>query len=104
MDQLRFIDRPEENRWVALSGDTVVGWLTYERSGDHLVLPSTVTDPEHRGQGIASKLVSHAVEDLRARQRAGEQVSVVPECPFVAQWFADHPDQADLLAAGQPET
>ncbi|OYN84531.1 GNAT family N-acetyltransferase [Parenemella sanctibonifatiensis] len=99
MDQLRFIDRPEENRWVALSGDTEVGWLIYDQAGDQVVLPSTVTDPAYRGQGIASQLVGHAVDAIRARRRAGEQLTVVPECPFVAQWFTDHPDQADLLSA-----
>ncbi len=44
------------------------------------------------GQGIGSKLVKGALDQVRA-----DGLKVVAQCPFVRGWIEKHPDYADLL-------
>lgn len=76
----------------ARKGTTLVGMLMYEREGTTVSLLHTVTDPAHRGEGIASALVLRVFTDAR---KTG--MSLVVICPFVESWVARHPDQADLV-------
>jgi predicted GNAT family acetyltransferase len=61
--------------------------------GDVLVFPHTVVFDEFEGQGLASKLVGGALDDVRAQGR-----KIVAECPYVARYVEKHPEYADLLA------
>ena len=53
----------------------------------------TFVDDSLRGQGIAGQLMERCVAQLRA---AGLKTRT--SCTYAANWFAKHPDQADLLA------
>ena len=68
--------------------------LTYTLSGSVMTIDHTGTPPPLRGQGIAARLTERAVADARAEGR-----TIVPACPYVAAWFAKHPDEGDVLAA-----
>lgn len=85
-------DLPEESRYEAYEGDEELGLLTYERRGGRFELIHTVTDPAARGRGVASRLVSRAFDDARAR---GEKVLII--CPFVESWLERHPEQRDIV-------
>ncbi len=52
----------------------------------------TFVDDSLRGQGVAGKLMTAAVETLRAQ---GKKVS--PTCSYAVHWFEKHTDQQDLL-------
>lgn len=79
-----------------LTVDGVVGaYAEYEDAGGARVFTHTVTVPAMRGRGLAGKLVRHALDDARAEER-----TVVPHCWYVAQYIDQHPQYADLLAAG----
>lgn len=65
----------------------------YARDGGTLVFTHTNVPRADEGHGIGGVLVAGAMTDVR---RAG--LRVVPQCPFVANWFEHHPDQRDLLA------
>ena len=58
-----------------------------------MALTHTVVDPAHRGEGMASVLAEHALDDFRAQ---GASITVV--CPFVRSFIDEHPDYADLEA------
>ena len=47
-------------------GDQVVGSIVYERSGQRLVFSHTIVEPEFRGRGIGTVLVTKALDDVRA--------------------------------------
>ncbi len=53
----------------------------------------TVIDPAFEGQGMGSRLVKAALDDVRQR---GERV--VPQCAFVADYIRRHPAYADLVS------
>ncbi len=94
-------DAPDRNRWEARLGDgpdaPVVGYAAYRREGDRITFTHTVVEPEREGEGIGSALARAALDDARS---AG--LRVVPQCPFVADWIARHPDDADLVDSPSP--
>lgn len=90
---LTIVEVPEQSRFEARRGGTMLGFVDYERSPDRVVLPHTEVDPAYEGQGVASSLARAALED--ARQRG---LLVDPQCPFVASYIDRHPEFADLVA------
>lgn len=63
--------------------------------GQSYVLVHTEVPDADQGQGVATRLVEGALAQIRA---AGDRI--VPQCPFVVGYLADHPDDEDLLAPG----
>jgi uncharacterized protein len=57
-----------------------------------IVLVHTEVVPAVEGRGVASRLVSAALDDIRARG-----LRVVPICPFVRHYLGRHPEYGDLL-------
>ncbi|ATG54234.1 GNAT family N-acetyltransferase [Brachybacterium ginsengisoli] len=61
--------------WVAAEEGAVLGTVALAEVGDaHEELKSMRTSPDHRGRGIAARMLSHAVED--ARRRGVERISL----------------------------
>jgi hypothetical protein len=90
---IRREDGPDGGRYVANQPEGE-SELTYRRLGPALVSADhTFTPPAARGRGLAGALVARLVADARA-----EGFKVRPKCPYVAEWFVRHPEQADLKA------
>lgn len=67
--------------------------LAYYRRADGVItFTHTETPFAVQGQGIASKLIRGALEQVRA-----EGLKVVARCSFVAAYIARHPEYADLV-------
>jgi predicted GNAT family acetyltransferase len=82
----------EKSRYeIVLEGGTA--FSQYVRHGDVLSIVHTVTPSALRGQGIAGRLVREMLADIR---RQGLKVD--PQCSFITAYFADHPEDHDLLA------
>lgn len=80
-------------RFVAdIHGDEAV--LDYTRISDHILdYRHTFVPPEHRGHGIAGRLVRHALDYAR-----DNDLSVIPSCPFVADLIRRNPEYRTLVA------
>lgn len=80
-----------ENRYEARAADgSLMGWLDYElRRGGVLATTHTVTLPEFRGQGIASKMTAKVFHDAA---ETGNQID--PACWYVAEFIQRHPKYA----------
>ncbi len=52
----------------------------------------TFVDDSLRGHGIASQLVSAAVDQIRT-----DGMKARPICSYASKWFSAHPEAADLL-------
>jgi predicted GNAT family acetyltransferase len=85
---------PTRHRYEYVVGGSVVAAADYRLEGDEVVMHHTYTEPAHRGQGIAARLVAGAFDDVRAEERR-----VVPACWFVAEFVAAHPEYGDLVVA-----
>ena len=86
---------PEKERFVARVGSAEAELVYMRHEGSVLDLIHTFVPPEGRGQGIGDALVERAFAHAR-----GEGLRVRPSCPFVRNWLEDHPEQADIVAAG----
>jgi predicted GNAT family acetyltransferase len=85
-------DNRSRSRYEVVIDGQVAGFADYVDDGHRVVMPHTVVEHEHRGEGLAAVIVGHALDDLRARGR-----SVVPSCWYVKRYIDEHPEYADLL-------
>ena len=85
-------DVPEESRYEIRDGDRVLGLAAYQRRGDTTVFTHTEVDPDAGQDGVGSRLVRAALDDVRSKGG-----SVVPQCSFVRGWIERHQDYADLV-------
>ena len=70
----------------------LAGFVTYRRKPGIIAFIHTEIDPEFGGQGLGGKLISSG-----ARQRAAEGVDVLPFCPFVNKYIAEHEQYLPLV-------
>lgn len=70
-----------------------VAILTYQRSGNEMIIDHTHVPPEVRGQCIASALARAALDFATENQ-----LGVVTLCSFVAEYIEQHPRYQRLLA------
>jgi predicted GNAT family acetyltransferase len=64
----------------------------YELSGGVITFVHTEVPPELGGKGIGSKLITGALDQVRA-----DGLKVIAQCPFVKAYIEKHPDYTDLL-------
>ncbi|NUR08395.1 MAG: N-acetyltransferase [Nocardioidaceae bacterium] len=87
------VDNPDLHRYEARAPDgTVLGFSAYRLAGDTVVFTHTEVDPATEGQGVGSRLVRGALDDVRRRG-----VLMVPRCPFVKAYVERHPEYTDLV-------
>jgi predicted GNAT family acetyltransferase len=87
MSELVISDNRDAQRYEARVGEELVGYLAYDLKERQIALLHTEVDREAKGQGIGSKLVAAALDDIRDR---GLSKKVV--CPFVGAFLRRHPE------------
>src|SRR5699024_1332858 len=88
-DAIAVRDNARAERYEAVRDGEIVGIVIYTRTRRRIELIHTVTDPEHRGEGVASVLVRTVLAEARAAR-----LPVLVICPFVESWLQRHPEQA----------
>lgn len=91
MPDPEIIDNTAQHRFE-LHADAHTAFLLYSRTGKSLRLIHTQVPDALRGKGVGSKLVS---EVLRLAQQ--NKLSIVPSCPFVAQYIKGHSGYLSLV-------
>ena len=83
----------EKGRIYMTNADgAVIAEITFPIADGVATIDHTFVDGSLRGQGVAGKLVTAAANAIRA---CG--LKARPTCSYAAKWFADRPDQQDLL-------
>ena len=86
-------DNVELSRYEIKDDGRVVGIAEYRVENDLVVLPHTEVDPAWQGAGLGAELIRAALDAIREQGKR-----VVPQCSYVANFIADHPDYQDLVA------
>ena len=66
--------------------------VTYNLSGQNLMITETLVPQALEGQGIASRLTKHVLEDAKARG-----LLTLPVCPFFSSYLQKHPEHAEAV-------
>jgi predicted GNAT family acetyltransferase len=90
------VDDVHRHRFVVRQDDQEAE-LVYRHAGKRLILLHTGVPQGMSGHGIGGLLVRTAV-DLALR----EDLTLVPYCPFAAQWLRDHQGAVAGLAIDWP--
>jgi len=97
-------DNPDQHRFEIEVDGALAGIAEYHRSETRIVFPHTATRPPFRGRGLGTVLVKAALDAVR-----DEGLGVQPQCWFVRDFIAAHPDEylglvapGDRLAFGLP--
>lgn len=83
-------DNPELHRFEMDLGDSVAV-ANYRETPGVITIFHTETPSQHQGRGVASTLVTGALDIIRAR---GQKVRA--RCEFVTAFLAKHPEYQDL--------
>ncbi|MEU7858894.1 GNAT family N-acetyltransferase [Nonomuraea sp. NPDC049141] len=89
---VEIVDNTEHSRFEILVDGTVAGFADYRLLPTKIVFTHTEVRPEYEGQGLAGKLVGHALDASR-----DTGLRVVPLCPYVAKYIERHPPYKDLV-------
>jgi predicted GNAT family acetyltransferase len=88
---MEVVDNPEQQRYEVRRDGQTLGFAAYQKANHLIVFTHTEIEPHLEGQGIGSRLVQGALDDVRS-----QGVPVLALCPFVQQWMARHRDYRDL--------
>jgi uncharacterized protein len=89
---IRVVDVPDRSRFEIRVGGETAGFAAYHRRPGVIAFAHTEIDLRFEGQGLASKLIREALSAARA-----EGASVLPFCPFVLSYIAEHSEYVDLV-------
>ena len=88
------VDNSAAERFEIFAGDELVGFTLYKRRRGLIAFVHTEIEPEFEGHGVASKLISTALDTARS-----EGLVVLPFCPFVRGYIEKHHEYQDLVPA-----
>jgi uncharacterized protein len=93
MSNVQVVHIPERSRYVIrVDGRDAGLTVAKEGGGDVVLFSHTEVDDAYEGQGLASKLVAGALDDVRRR---GQKIEVT--CEYVLGFLEKHPEYKDLL-------
>lgn len=77
----------------------VLGRAEYQKTASLVVLTDTEVDDSMEGEGVGSRLVAGALDDVR-----GQGLAVLPLCSFVKAYIGRHREYVDLLYGAPPSS
>lgn len=89
-------DNPQLQRFELREDGALLGFASYTVRDGVMSVPHTEVDAGLRGRGLASTLVRDTLEAARARG-----LRVLPLCPFVTRFIAQHPEYLPLVPPDQ---
>ena len=88
LEVLHIAEKYRFETWI----DNKLSKLDYLLDGDTIVMTHVGVYPEHRGRGVAGKLVEIALKYAKENS-----LRVIPMCPYVAAYIRRHPQYMDII-------
>lgn len=95
--QVDVVDAPDKGYYELRVDGQVAGGLVYQPVGSRRVFLSVAVDPQYRGLGLTRRLMSGALDDVRARRETFSS-----QCPILDRFLADNPEYDDLRDPAHP--
>ena len=92
MSEIEVADNPAEHRYEVTVDGEVAGASYYRDADGVRTVTHTEVADEFEGQGVGSRLIAGALDDIRARG-----LHVKPVCRFAAGYIERHPEYGDLV-------
>ena len=89
-------DEREQSRFEARIDGELAGFATYEREGGVLTILHTEVDDAFSGMGVGGDIAQWALDGAR-----GQNLAVLPVCPFITSYIKKHPEYTDLVPEDQ---
>jgi predicted GNAT family acetyltransferase len=90
------VDDTAQSRFEVRVAGELVGFAQYCRRGGLIAFVHTEIDERYAGQGLAGRLIAHALDASRE-----EGLAVLPFCPFVRDYIDEHREYLDLVPPAQ---
>jgi len=90
------VDNPAAGRFEIYADGELAGFAAYHRDGATVTFTHTEVDLRFEGHGYGSALARCALDAVRV-----EGLAVLPVCPFIQGYLQRHPDDVDLVPAGE---
>jgi predicted GNAT family acetyltransferase len=97
MEGLTITDNSDLGIYEATIGGQTAAGLVYNKAGNRVTLMATSVLPEFRGKGVAARLISGVLGELR---KQGKTATIT--CPFTAAFVNAHPEYGDVLDPAFP--
>lgn len=92
--ELSVTDNEHLHRYEATVDGKVAGFIRYHDLADGVRdLQHTEVDPAYEGKGVGSRLVTGALDAIRASDKR-----ILASCPFVTTYLKRHVEYQDLVA------
>ncbi len=91
-------DNPDEQRYEAVLDGELAGFAAYRAQPGLIAFVHTEVEAAFEGHGVGSTLIRQALEDVRRRG-----FEVLPLCPFVNSFIAEHREFVDLVPGSRRE-
>lgn len=93
MTSREFSHEADAQRYTLRLDGQIAAVADYRINGNAISFHHTFTQPNLRGRGLAAEIVEFAMDDVEKNTT----LRVVPMCWYVAEWFEQHPERAELL-------
>jgi len=94
--EVEIVDDEAESRYVIRVDGEPAGFAAYRLRPPLIAFTHTEVEPRFEGHGLAGRLIETAL--TQARERG---LSVLPFCPYVRGYIAEHPRELDLVPHDQ---
>ncbi|BBH16153.1 N-acetyltransferase [Nocardioides baekrokdamisoli] len=89
---IEVVDVPDLGRFEIHVDGTLAGFAQYRiPDAEHVDFIHTEIDDAYAGQGLAGRLATASLDQLRAEGRRA-----IPHCPFYAAFIKKHPEYEDI--------
>ena len=97
LEKLEVTHNPANNTFEVWIGGKL-SKLDYIQDGKNFVITHVGVDPEHRGQGVAGKIVEAALQYAKENS-----LRVIPMCSYAAAYIRRNPQYMELTEQGRAE-
>ncbi len=89
---MKYIYEERKLRLINEENDEDIGYISFERKNDVLIIISTVVYEKYQGKGMASTLIKEILEYAK-----NNDLKIKPLCSFVVHYLEKHPEYKSMV-------